>query len=151
MTRVAAHPETGEVLDDQAARLLAIEARAVLHELREARDLVTQLEARHAHLTGALAAFIGVDQALDAGSFSVVVSPGYAGRRQVNKGVAQEHAEVLESLGLGRTVTEYRPPTLADLNKRRKEVVAAGVPIRGLIDEPMPGPPKVEIVEKETH
>lgn len=148
---LVADPVTGELITPDVARTLAAEYRALQSAITEHRHELVGLEHRHRQIANVLREYVGVDNHLDCDRFAVVVTPGTPGRRSVNPGVAEEHREALEAVGLGKTETKYKPPTLADVNKHRAALVAAGVPMSMLVDQPPPGPPVVEIVEKEAY
>lgn len=148
--RTVAHPDTGEVLDDAAARELGRALVAIKHSIDEAFAEARRLQDLAAPIRHALIEYLGVNNALTIDDQrTVAVLPGAAGRKSVDRVAAQRHAEQLADLGLGKTETTYKAPTVAELNKNRAQVVAAGIPWDDLVLEGTPGPATIEIVERD--
>lgn len=138
-------PVTGEVMADREA--LAAEWVALDEEIHGVRAELRELEERAASVRRALVDDLGLDGSVRGDGWTLVVTPGSSGRRMVAKDVAQAYQEVLLDRGLGERVEEYRPPTLAQVNAARAELVAAGVPLGELVVGGQPGPPQIEIVK----
>jgi hypothetical protein len=121
----------------------------VVDALREAREEVARLEREHTRLHAQVVAAVGVGGAVALSpDVSVVVEPGQPGRRTVDRVVAALYREELVGLKLGRVVTEYRPPTVAEVNAARALVIAAGVNLAALIPDVPAGSPRVTVVDK---
>lgn len=138
-------PQTGEVMADREA--LAAEWVALDGEITAVRAELRELEERAAAVRRALVAVLGLDGSVRGDGWTLVVTPGSAGRRMVARDVAAAYQEQLLDRGLGERVTEFQPPTLAQVNAARAELVAAGVPLGELIVGGQPGPPQIQIVK----
>ncbi len=152
-TNLAGHYVTpdGEVLpySDEQRTILASEYVRATEAVEEAAEELRAIEAKRARIHGELVQAVGVGHAVRVDEHrSVVVEPGTKGRRSVNAIYAAERQEELLDVGLGSR--GYLAPTLADVNKRLADVIAAGVDITRLINEPEPGPARVTIVDART-
>lgn len=146
-----AHPDTGEVLDDAGARELGLELSAVQSSIKEHLEEADRLGKTANQIRRALIDYVGEDNALPLTDWwTLTVLPGAPGRKSVNKDAAEAHREQLLSLGLGKVEEIFKPPTVADLNKRRAEVTAAGIPWKQIVTVGDAGPAHIEIVERET-
>lgn len=137
-------PTTGEVVELPA---IVDEYILILEAVDECRDELRRLESILADAYRQI-----MDAIPDLGTLrgtsgdSVVRVPGKPGRRSIDHGVAMEHQEALLTAGLGERVTEYKPPTLAEVTAAIAELAAAGVPVESLIRQATRAPSTLKVV-----
>ncbi len=130
--------KTGEVLTDNQAGVLAerfVETRARVTELMQELEAAAA-DARKAE-AALVAAGFGADDSIQYGTQHVVgVEEDNAGRETVDKVVAEALQEELLGIGLGSiTAPSFKPPTKGEVEKKRAELVKAGIAYRDLVPE----------------
>lgn len=148
-------PVTGELLEGEAAAEAAANLRAIADEFArvsaahdEALDEAKRLGVRRDELATALRELLPVGQRADAGSSWVVMEPASRPAQRVDRNEAARYREALLGLDLGREETVYQPPTKAEIDRKRAQVIAAGVPLDAILPEPVSGPPRPVVVPK---
>lgn len=139
---------TGEVVDADVVASLANEYEALFAAIHEAATELALLTARRDAIQERLVNVLGENGHAAASTCDIVCVRGSSGKRSVDTTAALAHQEELMDLGLGRRVTEYRPPTLAALNRMKGEVIAAGIPWPQLVREPQQGSLTLQLVRK---
>lgn len=147
-------PVTGEVLELDTAQVRAVAAEyvSVLDAIRDGDRELRELQNHLARLADQLEFALGENGSVPAGdNVDVVCLRGTPGRRGVDRAVADEYREQLLTLGLGDVTNPepvYIAPTLADVNRRKAEVIAAGVAWDRLVPEPRQPGLKINVVVK---
>lgn len=147
-------PVTGEVLELDTAQVRAVAAEYVSgdRELRVLDAIREELQNHLARLADQLEFALGENGSVPAGdNVDVVCLRGTPGRRGVDRAVADEYREQLLTLGLGDVTNPepvYIAPTLADVNRRKAEVIAAGIAWDRLVPEPRQAGLKINVVVK---
>lgn len=136
---MVADPVTGE------AHRVDILAADIAHLEREAQALRARLDQIEEALTPKRYLFrlAGVTAHEAPGGARVTVVPGRPGAQRVNRRAAQQFADALMRVGVGRM--EWTA-TADELRKRAAEVIAAGIPYQQILPDPQPGQPSVVVV-----
>ena len=123
-----------------AARIRALDTeRAMMADLQEDALRRIRAEATEGELL----------EGLEGEEPLVVMPPAQVGKRSVLPGGIKQHQAKLAPLGLGereetvpaKTVTKL--PTVADLESRKRELRALGVPLEDVVSEKVMGEPRV--------
>lgn len=137
---------TGEVVPAEVVEQVAREYRDASLAQAEAAAEVSRLAGIVAERREQLRAMVPDEGAIDIGPAVVVRTPAARPSQRVSRPGCERHAEQLLGMGLGQMA--YAPPGIADVRRRRAEIIAAGIPLEEIAPEPMPAPDTFEIVEK---
>lgn len=132
--RLVAHPLTGEALD---ADFVGREWARLTRQIHEAQEELAVLVAARDELDPAMRAACEEYGRVDGGGVWIVLAPpARRPAQRVNTQAAENHAEELMALGLGRMA--YRSPTAQELREKAASVIAAGLPLQQLLPDAPP-------------